>query len=159
MPVSTCQAAKRSLVTLLLNLARHYQIKLTISRDSCDKDVSKAYKKVALKAHPDKGGRDGDASKLNAARDVWEDAKKSSGPQPQPATQTNMSSSDDLEPCYSSLGRHLGVWSSCCVVPPHQETKPNHLGQQGCGQWKVEESIGCAEPEAPQGPMADIVRR
>jgi len=70
MPVSVIQAAKRALVTLLVAFARHYQVTLTISRESGDADVVKAFKEVVLKAHPDKGGRAGDASKLNDARDV-----------------------------------------------------------------------------------------
>ena len=86
MPVSVAQAAKRLLVTLLLTFARQYRVKLVISRESDDQDVMKAYKKVVLKAHPDKGGRDGDAQKLIEARDVWEEAKKSSKPPPRPAT-------------------------------------------------------------------------
>ena len=82
MPVSVIQAAKRALVTLLVAFARHYQVTLTISRESGDADVVKAFKKVVLKAHPDKGGRAGDASKLNDARDVWETAKKNVHPPP-----------------------------------------------------------------------------
>ena len=46
MPVSVIQAAKRFLVNLLLTFARHYQVTLTISRDSDDKDVVKAFKKL-----------------------------------------------------------------------------------------------------------------
>lgn len=99
MPVSVVQAAKRLLVTLLLIFARQYQVKLAISRDSCDKDVVKAFRKVCLKAHPDKGGRDGDAQKLNDAREVWENAKKSQSPQPQPAAQASSPSPDDLNIC------------------------------------------------------------
>ena len=50
MPVSVIQAAKRALVTLLVAFARHYQVTLTISRESGDADVVKAFKKVVLKA-------------------------------------------------------------------------------------------------------------
>ena len=87
MPVSVLQAAKRFLVNLLLTFARHYQVQLTISRESDDKDVAKAFKKMILKAHPDKGGRDGDAQKLNTAREAWDDAKKTSKARPQPAAE------------------------------------------------------------------------
>ena len=83
MPVSAIQAAKRALVSLFLTLARYYQVTLTLCRDSADKDVVTAFRKVVLKAHPDKGGRDGDAQKLNDARDVWDTAKKNSAPPPQ----------------------------------------------------------------------------
>ena len=76
MPVSVIQAAKRFLVNLLLTFSRHYEVQLTISRESDDKDVARAFKKMILKAHPDKGGRDGDAQKLNTAREAWDNAKK-----------------------------------------------------------------------------------
>ena len=66
MHVSASQAATRLLVTLLLTFGRHYQVNLTVSRDSCDKDVVKSFWKVLLKAHPDKGGRPGDAQKFIA---------------------------------------------------------------------------------------------
>jgi len=84
MPVSVLQAAKRLLVNLLLTFARHYQVQLTISRESDDKDVAKAFKKMILKAHPDKGARDGDAQKLNTAQEAWDDAKKTSKACPHP---------------------------------------------------------------------------
>jgi hypothetical protein len=86
MPVSVVQAAKRVLVTLLLAFARHYEVRLVISRDSSDKDVVKAFKRVALKAHPDKGGREGDASKLNSARQDWDSAKKNASPEAEPTS-------------------------------------------------------------------------
>ena len=41
---------------------------LRLSRDSPDKVVMDSFKKVAKKAHPDKGGSTEDAQKLNAAR-------------------------------------------------------------------------------------------
>jgi len=59
MPASLIQAAKRALVTLLVSFAQHYAVNLTINRDSSDADIQKAFKKVSLKAHPDKGGRPG----------------------------------------------------------------------------------------------------
>ena len=93
MPVSVIQAAKRFLVNLLLVFARHYQVTLTISRESEDKDVVRAFKKMILKAHPDKGGREGDAQKLNTAREAWDNAKKIPKPRSQPATTP---SPDDL---------------------------------------------------------------
>ena len=56
MSVGRVQAAKRSLVKVLLALAVVYNVKLLITRDSPDADVVKAYKKVILKTHPDKRG-------------------------------------------------------------------------------------------------------
>ena len=69
------QLAKRALVSLLKALAVQYQVLLTLNRESSDTDVSKAFKKIALKAHPDKGGREEDFKKLNAAREFWDDCK------------------------------------------------------------------------------------
>ena len=99
MPVSASQAAKRLLITLLVTFGRHYQINLTVSRDSCDKDVVKYYRKVLLKAPPDEGGRPGDAQKLNEAREVWENAKKNSAPKPPPTTLATTHSPDDSIIC------------------------------------------------------------
>ena len=56
MPVSPLQAAKRVLVSLLLSMARQYNVTINANRDSPDKVVEQAFKKVALKAHPDKSG-------------------------------------------------------------------------------------------------------
>eukprot|EP00973_Karenia_brevis_P017977 2470553-Karenia_brevis.AAC.1 len=74
--VSAVQAAKRAFVCLLLSLARKYNVSLSINRDSSDRDVVKAFKKVSLKVHPDKGGTQEESQQLNAARQSWEDAKK-----------------------------------------------------------------------------------
>ena len=75
MAATLVQLAKRALVTLLLTFARQYQIPpLAINRDSSDKDVLNAFKKVARKVHPDKGGSKDDCQKLNNARDEWDKA-------------------------------------------------------------------------------------
>ena len=74
--VTPLQAAKRVFVSLLLTLARAYEIAVKINRESPDKDVKAAFRKVSLKVHPDKGGRSEDFAKLNAAREAWEEAKQ-----------------------------------------------------------------------------------
>jgi hypothetical protein len=53
---SAVQAAKRALVVVLRSLAAVYSIMLEVNRDSPDDEVKKAFKRVAAKAHPDKGG-------------------------------------------------------------------------------------------------------
>ena len=53
---SAVDLAKRELVKLLKSLASKYKLHLELSRDSSDNDVKKAFRKVSLKAHPDKGG-------------------------------------------------------------------------------------------------------
>ena len=68
MAVSALHLAKRACVTLLLASARQYAIPaLPITRDSPDKAVLDAFRKVARKVHPDKGGFKSGAQKLNAA--------------------------------------------------------------------------------------------
>ena len=53
---SALDRAKRVLVTLLKSLATAYGLVLTLTRDSSDKDVRTAYRKVSLETHPDRGG-------------------------------------------------------------------------------------------------------
>ena len=74
--VSAAVQARRSLVKLLLALASVYSVVVDLNRDSCDSDVQKGFKKVFLKAHPDKGGSEQHAKQLNEAKDSWDKAKK-----------------------------------------------------------------------------------
>ena len=69
---SPLQLAKRALVKVLLTLATKYGVALQVTRDSEDKVLLSAYKRVALKAHPDKGGTNRDFQKLQAAKEKWE---------------------------------------------------------------------------------------
>ena len=54
--LSALDAARRSLVKLLRATATKYQTETSVSRESSDKDVAKAFRTVWLRAHPDKGG-------------------------------------------------------------------------------------------------------
>ena len=56
MAVGGFQEAKRALVKVLLTIAAVYSVRLDLTRDSPDDALCKAFKKVALKAHPDKDG-------------------------------------------------------------------------------------------------------
>ena len=47
---------KRALVTLLLELARLYGLTLSLNRDSQDDVVKLGFRRVMLRAHPDKSG-------------------------------------------------------------------------------------------------------
>ena len=76
---SAVDAAKRELVKLLRGLAQRYQLRLDVSRDSSDKEVSKAFKKVSLRVHPDKGGEQTDFQRLSAANDTWQELVKRKG--------------------------------------------------------------------------------
>ena len=73
--LSLAQRAKRALVTLLLALAEAYGLEVAVSRESADADIQKAFRKVARRVHPDKGGSAQDSQRLNAARDAWSAAQ------------------------------------------------------------------------------------
>ena len=93
MALTLKQRAKRALVTLLLSLASAYGLQLSLTRESADVDVTRAFRRVSVKVHPDKGGAAADAQRLNAARDAWlaanRDAKapgRPARPQAEPPT-------------------------------------------------------------------------
>ena len=69
---SDIDLAKRELVKLLKSLAAKYKVHLELSRDSSEQDLKKAFRKVSVKAHPDKGGDVADFQKLSAANDSWQ---------------------------------------------------------------------------------------
>ena len=66
MPASNLGAAKRAFVKVLLSLAVSYAVTIEVNRDSADSDVLRAYKRLVLKVHPDKGGRRKDFQKLRS---------------------------------------------------------------------------------------------
>ena len=68
--------AKRSLVTLLRQLGTRYNVVIAITRESTNKQVTQAFRKVCLKVHPDKGGNQADFQRLSAANDAWQDLLK-----------------------------------------------------------------------------------
>ena len=68
MPSSALLLAKRALVSLLRALAVAYGLDVQITRDSLDVDVARACRRVALRAHPDRGGNTADQQRLNDAR-------------------------------------------------------------------------------------------
>ena len=74
---SPVESAKRELVKLLKAVAGHHGLTLELTRDSADNDVEKAFRRVALKAHPDKGGDLAEFQALSAANDVWQEMRKS----------------------------------------------------------------------------------
>ena len=75
MPTSALQAAKRDLVKVARKLAKKYGVAIAFDRD-CDSNLLvKAYKDVALEAHPDKGGDLHDMTQLTGTRGVWELAR------------------------------------------------------------------------------------
>ena len=76
MAASGPQQAKRALVKVLVTLAAFYSVQVTVSRDSGDEELLKAFKRVSLKAHPDKGGLLEHAQALNSAKDTWDQERK-----------------------------------------------------------------------------------
>ena len=76
--MSPAQLLKRALVTILLELARVYALDLGLTRNSPDTNVKKAFRRVILRAHPDKaGGSEAASKKLNAAWSQWLEAGRS----------------------------------------------------------------------------------
>ena len=74
--VSDVEKAKRAFIVVIRSLSVLYNCCFDISRDSADTAITKAYRALSRKVHPDKGGRAGDQTRLNAAHDVWVDALK-----------------------------------------------------------------------------------
>ena len=74
MPVGPLQAAKRALVCALLAMAATYNVAITVDRDSSDDHITRVFRRVSARTHPDKGGLTRHAQELNAARDEWLDA-------------------------------------------------------------------------------------
>ena len=74
---SEVDLAKRELVKVLRALAAKYKVTLSLTRESSNQDVDKAFRRVSLKVHPDKGGSLADFQKLSATNDAWKDLLKS----------------------------------------------------------------------------------
>ena len=90
MPVSKVGVATRAFVAVILAVARCYQLLAQVSRGSSPEDLFKAYKRVLLKAHPDKGGSNEQAQRLHAAREAWQQARASGAPKGgRPSTRSN----------------------------------------------------------------------
>ena len=72
-------AKKRALVKVLLTLAAVYSVQVAVTRDSADSAVIGAYRRVSLKAHPDKGGSLEHCQLLNNAKSAWDEARRGKG--------------------------------------------------------------------------------
>ena len=73
------QLAQRAFVKVLLRIAALYRFVCKVNRDSSEAELNTAFRKVAAKCHPDKGGNEAHGKELHAARDAWKDAGKTSG--------------------------------------------------------------------------------
>ena len=67
--------ATRAFVVVLLSLAKAYNLIVSVNRDSCNVELQRAYRRVVLRAHPDKGGKKEDAQRLQEARATWQQAQ------------------------------------------------------------------------------------
>jgi hypothetical protein len=72
------ELAVRAFAVVLLALARRYEVLLQLNRESPTEQLVKSYRKLLLKVHPDKGVRKEDTQKLQAAKEEWEKARKTS---------------------------------------------------------------------------------
>ena len=70
---SELDSAKRGLVKLLRSLAEKHGVQLVLTRDSTNKQVQQAFRKIALKVHPDKGGEQAAFQELSNMNDAWQD--------------------------------------------------------------------------------------
>ena len=80
------QAYKRAFVKVLLRIAAFYSFVCKVNRDSTDAELNSAFRKVAAKCHPDKGGNQQHSQELNAARDAWQNAQKQNSAPDAPGT-------------------------------------------------------------------------
>ena len=70
MATSKLGLATRALVSVLLRLARAYLLCVDVTRESSEEALLRAYKKVVLAVHPDKGGKKEDAQELQQAKET-----------------------------------------------------------------------------------------
>ena len=84
MLLSALLRAKRAFVSVLLATASTFGLVLNVTRDSEDKALTAAYRKVAKKAHPDKGGCTRSFQKLQGAREAWDAAREKEVPSGRP---------------------------------------------------------------------------
>ena len=73
---SAIEIAKRVLVKVLKALAVKHKLCMDLNRDSTERQVHQAFKRVALKTHPDKGGDQTYFQRLSVAHGAWQDLLK-----------------------------------------------------------------------------------
>ena len=126
MPLSAAVRAQRAFVSALLAMAKKYGVGLEVRRESLPPDVLKAYRQVAKRAHPDKGGHKADFQRLQAAKEEWERAQS-----PQPRAQTQRGAAGGG----SAIVPATALWS--------EKGQPGHRVQSGAviltyfGEWSL----------------------
>ena len=102
---SALDAAKRALVKLLRATATKHQTETSVNRESCDKDVTKAFRTVSLRAHPDKGGDKEGYQKLTAAYDTWKSLLKNKREVGRPKESSEQQRPKAAKPCQLACAR------------------------------------------------------
>ena len=72
MPTSAVNDAKHRFVSELLRLGKAHTLFISVKKNSDDIAISAAFKAVARKAHPDKGGSNVDMCDLLSAKQAWD---------------------------------------------------------------------------------------
>ena len=106
MGASGPQRAKRAFVKVLLTIAVSYSVRLELSRDSPDEACAKAFKKLSLKVHPDKGGLLAHAQELNNAKRTWDEARRKA---PKPRERQSPGSGDIVATSRERPGKKKGL--------------------------------------------------
>ena len=122
---SAQEIAKRALVQLVRTQGSQYGVDVAVTRESPPGDVTRAYRALARKAHPDKpGGSKEDFQKLSASYNAWADLMKAAGavgrpPQPR-AGEIQVAAKGAVIPRDPHRGgRALGVPCSSPGCPSH----------------------------------------
>lgn len=117
-------------MSLLLRLARAHVLALGISRESPDPALLSAFRRVSRKVHPDRGGSLTESQRLNAARDSWDEARRSApGPgRPTPQQRGGARSSEQvLLPTVSTAKGGYRIQSVAVLL--------TYQGFKDCAQW------------------------
>jgi hypothetical protein len=72
MPARPKQIAKRELVKLINSLAQKYGASVYTTRESDERAVKVAYRRLVRHVHPDRGGNTADAQALHSLMDEWQ---------------------------------------------------------------------------------------
>ncbi|CAE8705721.1 unnamed protein product, partial [Polarella glacialis] len=130
MAVSPLQRAKRAFVIVLQSIAAAYSVQLDVTRESADNLVTSAFRRVAQKVHPDKGGKLVDSQRLLAARQVWEDALRAASANGRPVS--GKSSATSSSQFYLSWGaesrRECRIQSEAALL--------TYQGFNGLDHWR-----------------------
>ena len=90
MVASAVQVAKRALLATMRAVAVAFAMPMPCNRDSPDTDVVKTFRKLTLRAHPDKpGGSTAHQTQLNSARTAWDDARAATKTAGRPKSASN----------------------------------------------------------------------